>query len=224
VEIKLQQDILAANDKIAADLRKIFEDKGIFVINLMASPGAGKTSFILRIIEILKDELNIAVIEGDIASKVDAEKVREHGVAAIQINTGGACHLDANMIRGALDMLDLDLLDIIIIENVGNLVCPVEFDLGENVRVVISSIPEGDDKPLKYPRIFVESEVLILNKIDLLDCSDFNLGEFKSIISGLNPSVNFFEVSCKLVEGVDVWVSWLQKQIYEAQKTKSGGV
>jgi len=219
MEIKLQQNILAANDKLAAELKEIFENKGIYVINLMASPGAGKTSFILQTIEALKDDLNIAVIEGDIASKVDAEKVREHGVAAIQINTGGACHLDANMIRGALDVLDLDEIDLLIIENVGNLVCPVEFNLGETVKIVILSVPEGDDKPIKYPRIFIESEVLVLNKIDLLDYVDFNSESLENILNGLNPAINIFKVSCKYASGIDEWVSWLKGQIRKRSKS-----
>ncbi|MDO8886320.1 hydrogenase nickel incorporation protein HypB [Candidatus Oleimmundimicrobium sp.] len=219
MEIKLQQNILASNNKIAADLRKIFEDKGIYVINLMASPGAGKTSFILQTIENLKNDLNIAVIEGDIASKVDAEKVREHGVTTIQINTGGACHLDANMIRGTLGFLNLDETDLIIIENVGNLVCPAEFDLGETVKMVILSVPEGDDKPLKYPRIFIESEVLVLNKIDLLDYTDFDINRLKGTVNNLNPDINIFEISCKSADGIDSWISWLKDKIRKHLKS-----
>ncbi len=220
MEIKLQQNILAANDKIAVDLAKIFKDKGIYVINLMASPGAGKTSFILHTIEALKNKLSVAVIEGDIASKVDAEKVREHGVSTIQINTGGACHLDANMIRGALNFLNLDETDLIIIENVGNLVCPVEFDLGETVKVVILSVPEGDDKPLKYPRIFADSQVLIVNKMDLLDYTDFNVDGLKRTVNNLNPGINIFEISCKSADGIDNWISWLKDKTDKFLKLK----
>ncbi|MDP3014732.1 MAG: hydrogenase nickel incorporation protein HypB, partial [Candidatus Subteraquimicrobiales bacterium] len=151
MEIKVMKDILVNNNLIAEETANLFKDKGVFVLNLMASPGAGKTSFILKTIDELISSFNIAVIEGDIASKIDAEKIKEKGIPAVQINTGGACHLDANMIKNSLEFLDFDKIDLLIIENVGNLVCPIEFKMGENLKVVSVSIPEGDDKPLKYP-------------------------------------------------------------------------
>lgn len=209
MKIDLGKNVFEANDLLAGQLRDIFKENGVFVINLMASPGAGKTSFIIRTIEALKEKVNIAVIEGDIASMVDAEKVKAAGAPAIQINTGGACHLDSKMIGGALSHLNLSKIDILIIENVGNLVCPAEFDLGEDIKVVISSIAEGDDKPLKYPRIFSEMDALIINKMDLIALSDFDMDGFKRTISSLNPKAAVFEISCKREEGFSSWVDWL---------------
>ncbi len=213
MEIDLGRNVFEANVQLAKKLKAVFDDNGVFVINLMASPGAGKTSFILKTIESLKDDVAIAVIEGDIASAVDAEKVRAAGVPAVQINTGGACHLDGRMIKGALTHLNLDEIDLLIIENVGNLVCPAEFDLGEDIKVVISSISEGDDKPLKYPRIFSEMDALIINKIDLLESSDFNMDDFARSIAGLNPAAGVFEISCKTGQGFDDWIAWLASKL-----------
>ena len=166
MKIDLKQPILDKNDSLAAELRQRFADNHVFVLDLLASPGSGKTSTILATIDALRDEFNIAVIEGDIASNVDAEKIKAQGIAAVQINTGGACHLESAMIKRAVDVLDLERLDLIIIENVGNLVCPTDFDLGENAKVMILSVPEGDDKPLKYPGVFQVSDAIILNKVD----------------------------------------------------------
>ncbi|HAW59876.1 MAG TPA: hydrogenase accessory protein HypB [Actinobacteria bacterium] len=213
MEIKILRDVLATNEAVAKENERLFGEKKVFVLNLMASPGAGKTSFILRTIEGLKDDFKMAVVEGDIASKVDAERVREQGVPAVQINTGGACHLDANMIKNSLALLDLDEIDFLIIENVGNLVCPAEFNLGETLRAMILSIPEGDDKPLKYPLMFTESHVLIVNKMDLLDWTDFDLERFKGVVGRLNSKMKVFELSCKSGEGVEDWIDWLKTRL-----------
>lgn len=213
MEVKILRDVLATNEAIAKENERLFGEKKIFVLNLMASPGAGKTSFILRTIEGLKDDFRMAVVEGDIASKVDAERIREQGIPAVQINTGGACHLDANMIKNSLALLDLDEIDFLIIENVGNLVCPAEFNLGETLRAMILSVPEGDDKPLKYPLMFTESHVLIVNKMDLLNQTDFDLERFKNVVRRLNSDMKVFELSCKSGEGVEDWIDWFKTRL-----------
>lgn len=212
-EVKVLQNILAANDVIAVENTELFKEKGIYVLNVMASPGAGKTSFILETIKGLKNDFEIAVIEGDIASKVDAEKVQEEKIAAVQINTGGACHLDANMIKNALEVLELDDLRLLIIENVGNLVCPAEFKLGETKKLMILSIPEGHDKPLKYPLMFSESDVLVVNKVDLLSMTDFDMAKLKEVVTAMNPNVKIFEVSCTTKEGISDWINWIRGEL-----------
>lgn len=174
MQIDMKQPILDKNDRLAQENRALFAEKRVFVLDLLASPGSGKTSTILATIEALRDEFNIAVIEGDIASDVDAKRIGAQGIAAVQINTGGACHLESDMIRRAVDALDLDNLDLIIVENVGNLVCPTDFDLGEGAKVMILSVPEGDDKPLKYPGVFQASEAIILNKVDTMSVFNFD--------------------------------------------------
>ena len=179
----------------------------------MSAPGSGKTSLIMRTIDRLRDKFRIAVIEGDIASSIDADKITQQNIPAIQINTGGGCHLDAQMIRKALDALDLDRVDLIFLENVGNLVCPADFDLGAHKNVVILSIPEGDDKPHKYPIVFVEADVVLVNKIDVLPYFDFKLDAFPGIISGLNPSARISPVSAKTGEGMDGWFSWIEETL-----------
>lgn len=220
MEIKVLQSVLAANDNLAEENARFFKEKGIFTINLMASPGSGKTSFILETAHRLKNSFVPAVIEGDIASKVDTEKVRAHGIRSVQINTGGACHLEANMIKQALGHLDLKGVNILIIENVGNLVCPADFSLGETARVVILSIPEGDDKPLKYPSIFLDASVVIVNKIDMMSLSDFNMERLKETVSKLNPDVKILPLSCRTGEGFDAWEEWLTHNIAgESYKT-----
>ncbi len=216
MKIDVVESILAVNDKIAEENKELFGKKKIFVINLMASPGAGKTSFILKTIAGIKDKYKVAVIEGDVASQVDAEKIRAHGIPSVQINTGGACHLEANMIRNALVHLDLDDIDVLIIENVGNLVCPADFKLGEDIKVLILSIPEGDDKPLKYPLIFAEADVLILNKFDLLSLSDFDVEKVGKITRNLKADLITFELSCKTDQGIEDWNKWLVGRIAEA--------
>ena len=217
MKVDIGQRILAANEELAAVNRERFARAGVFVLDLMASPGAGKTSTILATIDALRDRYSIAVIEGDIASKVDAEKVRAHGIPAVQINTGGACHLESAMIARAVDALDLDELDLIIIENVGNLVCPTDFDLGEHAKVMILSVPEGHDKPYKYPNIFQVSEAVILNKYDTLSVFDFDEAEFRSVVSSLNPTAPVFPMSATTGDGVAAWAEWLTARIEDAK-------
>lgn len=211
--LQVNKDILSANDLLADNLRARFDQSKVFVINIMSSPGAGKTSIILRLIESLSDKFKIGVIEGDIASDVDAQKVQKTKVDVVQINTDGACHLDANMISSAAESLGLQGKDLLIIENVGNLVCPAEFRLGENIKVMILSIPEGHDKPLKYPLMFTESNALILNKMDLLPYTDFSVEELKKTVSAMNPSIRIFPVSAKTGEGIDGLAGWLADRI-----------
>lgn len=217
MKVDIEKRILAANDVLAAANRARFAEHGVFVVDLMASPGAGKTSTILATIAALRDRYSIAVIEGDIASKVDAEKVRAHGIPAVQINTGGVCHLESAMIGRAIDTLDLDDIDLIIIENVGNLVCPSDFDLGENAKVMILSVPEGHDKPQKYPNIFQVSEAVILNKYDTLGVFDFDEAEFRSVVERLNGTVPIFPMSATKGDGVATWAEWLAQRIETAK-------
>ncbi|MCK5434819.1 MAG: hydrogenase nickel incorporation protein HypB [Dehalococcoidales bacterium] len=221
MEIKVLQDILSANDRIARKNRERLDKHGILTINVMSSPGAGKTSLILQTISNLKQEARIAVIEGDIASRVDADKVHEQGVEVVQINTAGGCHLDANMTESALNNLPLEDIDLLLIENVGNLVCPAEFILGEHKKVMLLSLPEGDDKPYKYPLMFTEADVVLVNKIDLLPYLEFNIPAFHKAVSGLNPEVKIFQVSCKTGEGIEDWLSWLQDEI-KKMKSRPG--
>lgn len=216
MQIDMKQPILQKNDAIAQELRERFHENGVFVLDLLASPGSGKTSTILATIDALRDEFNIAVIEGDIASSVDAEKIKRQGTSAVQINTGGACHLESAMIKKAVDVLDLERLDLIIIENVGNLVCPTDFDLGENMKVMILSVPEGDDKPLKYPGVFQVSNAIILNKVDTMPVFDFNEDAFIESVHRLNPSATVFPIAATKGQGVKEWASWLAEQIRNA--------
>lgn len=217
MEIEMKQKILGKNDSLAAELRRRFAENHVFVVDLLASPGSGKTSTILATIEALRDEFNIAVIEGDIASSVDAEKIKAQGIPAVQINTGGACHLESSMVKRAVDVLDLGRLDLIIMENVGNLVCPTDFDLGENVKVMILSVPEGDDKPLKYPGVFQVAQAVILNKVDTMPVFNFNREAFDESVRQLNPQAPIFPISATNGEGVDEWASWLSDRIHEVQ-------
>ena len=208
--------ILDKNDTLAAQLREQFAANHVFVVNLLASPGSGKTSTILATIDALRDEFNIAVVEGDIASSVDAEKIKAQGIPAVQINTGGACHLESAMLKRAVDVLDLERLDLIIIENVGNLVCPTDFDLGENAKVMILSVPEGDDKPLKYPGIFQVAEAVILNKVDTLPVFDFDRDAFEAAVCDLNPKAPIFPIAATKGTGVEEWAGWLAERIRQA--------
>ncbi len=217
MEIEMKQKILGKNDSLAAELRRRFAENHVFVVDLLASPGSGKTSTILATIEALRDEFNIAVVEGDIASSVDAEKIKAQGIPAVQINTGGACHLESSMVKRAVDVLDLERLDLIIMENVGNLVCPTDFDLGENIKVMILSVPEGDDKPLKYPGVFQVAQAVILNKVDTMPVFNFNREAFDESIRQLNPQAPIFPISATNGEGVDEWASWLSDRIHEVQ-------
>ena len=212
--IEIVQDILNVNDQIAEETNALLHAKHIFSLNIMASPGAGKTSLILQTLQALAPEIKAAVLEGDTAPvTIDAEKVHGIGVPAIQINTGGDCHLNANLVKKGIQALDLDDLDFIIVENVGNLICPASWKLGTDLNVVIASIPEGDDKPYKYPNIYRGIQALVLNKIDLKPYVDFNVPYFKEGIIALNPDVEFFEVSSKTGEGISAWSDWLRKQI-----------
>jgi len=209
LKVQIVKDILSANDQIALENRHLFDERGVFVLNIMAAPGAGKTSLIERTIESLRERLRIGVIDGDVASTIDADRIARLGIPAVQINTGGACHLDANMVRVALPRLSLDGIHLLLIENVGNLICPTGFALGEHLKVMISSTPEGDDKPYKYPGMFGAVDVLVLNKVDLLPLLEFDLGYFRRGVEGLNPDVAFFPMSCKTGEGVQEWIDWL---------------
>jgi hydrogenase nickel incorporation protein HypB len=217
VEIDLSRPILAHNEALAEGNRSKLAESSVFALDVLASPGAGKTSTILATIGLLRDRLRIAVIEGDIASKVDAEKVKAHGIPAVQINTGGACHLEADMIARALGALPLDDLDLVIIENVGNLVCPTEFDLGQGSRIVILSVPEGDDKPLKYPGIFAQADAVLLNKVDTMVMFDFDEDAFVRSVRQLNGRAPIFRMSAKTGEGVAEWAEWLAGRVDEAR-------
>ena len=208
-EISVQKQILSANDEVAAENRAAFTQKHILAINIMASPGAGKTSVILATAERLPESMRPAVIEGDLASRIDTEKVLASGIPAIQINTGGNCHLDAPMIRSALPGLPLDRIDLLFIENVGNLVCPAEFDLGAALSVVVASVPEGHDKPYKYPGMFAAGDAVLLNKADLAAYFDFDLDYFRRGVAMVNPDAAVFVVSCRTGTGLEEWVSWL---------------
>ena len=208
--------ILDKNDKLAAELRAQFAENHVYVVNLLASPGSGKTSTILATIDALRDEFNIAVVEGDIASSVDAETIKGQGIPAVQINTGGSCHLESAMLKRAIDVLDLERLDLIIIENVGNLVCTNDFDLGESAKVVILSVPEGDDKPLKYPGIFETADVVVLNKWDTLPVFDFDREAFDAAVRDLNPNAPIIPVAATKGDGIDEWATWLAARIREA--------
>ena len=203
------KNILGANDEIAAQNRKNFSERGVVVMNLMGSPGSGKTTLLEKTLARLSDKIKIAVIEGDLFTAKDAERIERAGVDVIQINTAGGCHLDAAMIQKACASLNLDAIDLLIVENVGNLVCPAEFDIGENFKAVVLSITEGDDKPLKYPLIFKESEVVLLNKIDLLPFTNFDLKSAREDLTTLHPTIKIFETSCTKETGLDDWCSWL---------------
>lgn len=213
MKVKVLKNILAANDQMANRNRQTLDRQGVLALNIMASPGAGKTSLILGTIARLKGSVRIAVIEGDIASTIDADKISESGAPVVQINTGGGCHLDANMIANALENLRLDDIDLLFIENVGNLVCPASFKLGEHKRVVITSTPEGDDKPKKYPLMFAEAEAIVINKTDLLSLLDFDPEVFKGVVTGLNPSSPIFELSSKTGQGFEPWLTWLKAEL-----------
>jgi hydrogenase nickel incorporation protein HypB len=209
MKVKVVTRILEANDRIAEQNRKRFKDAGLFVINLMGAPGAGKTSLLERTIRELKSRVRVGVIEGDIVGTDDAERIGSLGVPVVQINTGGACHLDANMISEVLDDLPLRDLDLLIIENVGNLVCPAEFKVGEDMKMMVLSVAEGHDKPLKYPLMFRESSALALNKIDLLPYMNTDMNKVRGDSLALNPALKIFEVSCATGAGIDKWVTWL---------------
>jgi len=211
--IEVKEEILADNIKVAAAVREGLQKTKTMLVNLMSSPGSGKTSLILQTIAGLKDSLKLGVIEADIDSMVDAEKVAAKGIRAVQLKTGGFCHLDATMVTQGIDALSVGDLDLVIIENVGNLVCPAEFDTGAHKNVMILSVPEGDDKPLKYPLMFSICDVLLVNKIDYMSLSDFDLEAMRKRVLALNPKIEIIEVSCKTGAGIDKWVGWVKKEV-----------
>ena len=212
--IEIAEDIHADNELVARELRKRLGDEKVFLVNLMSAPGSGKTQTILRTIAELQASLRCGVIEADIDSKVDAEAVAARGIGVVQLNTGGFCHLDATMVSQGLDQLQLANLDIVIIENVGNLVCPAEFDTGANLKVMILSVPEGDDKPLKYPLMFSLCDALLVNKIDYLasGLSDFDAAKLRERVLRLNPAIEIFEISARSGEGFGEWTDWLGRE------------
>jgi len=212
--VAVVEQILSANDRLAEQNRARLEAAHVFAVNIMASPGAGKTSTILRTIQALSPRLRIGVVEGDTAPvTIDADKVTAAGMPAVQINTGGECHLDAVMLASALPQLPLGELDLVIVENVGNLICPAAFHLGTHLNVLIASVPEGDDKPYKYPNIYRGIDALIVNKIDLQPYVEFNMDYFRRGVEMLNPGVVTFPISCRTGEGVERWVEWLAGKI-----------
>lgn len=213
ISVPVVRNILQANERLAEANRRRFDDASIFVINLMSSPGAGKTSLLEKTIDGLADRIKMAVIEGDLQSSRDAERIQRKGVQAVQINTDGGCHLDGNMIQIALESIDLRDLDLLIIENVGNLVCPAEFNLGEHDKITILSVTEGDDKPLKYPLMFQLSSVLLINKIDLLPYVDCDVTAIRERARQLNAHQEIFEISCRTGQGLAPWFSWLESKV-----------
>lgn len=212
--VQVVENIMNANDQVAQINRQMLDQAGAFSINLMASPGAGKTSFILKTIQTLRNEFIIGVVEGDTAPvTIDADKINAVGMPAVQINTGGECHLDAMMLKAGLRQLPLPEIDLLIVENVGNLICPAAFNLGTHINLLVASIPEGDDKPYKYPNIYRGLEVLIINKTDLLPYIDFRMDYFQKGVEMLNPGLTTFAVSCKTGEGIQAWTEWLRARM-----------
>ncbi|MHB0988778.1 MAG: hydrogenase nickel incorporation protein HypB [Bellilinea sp.] len=217
--VQVVENILNANDQVAQLNRQTLDHAGVFSINLMASPGAGKTSFILKTIQALRPEVHIGVVEGDTAPvTIDADKINAVGMPAVQINTGGECHLDAVMLKAGLQQLPLSEIDLLIVENVGNLICPAAFDLGTHINLLVASIPEGDDKPYKYPNIYRGLDVLVINKTDLLPYIDFRMDYFRQGVEMLNPGLTTFAVSCKTGEGIDAWADWLRSRLTAAKQ------
>lgn len=217
VTIDVKADILGKNDAVAEELRNLFKEKHVFVLDLMGSPGCGKTTLLEKTMQALKDDINMAVIEGDLFTSKDADRIDRYGVPVVQINTAGGCHLDAPMIKKALENIDLDRLDLLVIENVGNLVCPAEFDIGEQKRAVVLSITEGDDKPMKYPLMFKLASIVLLNKTDILKFCNFNLDGATEDIKTLNPGVEVLPVSCSLGDGLKPWLDWLREMVRSAK-------
>lgn len=213
MEIKVVRQILEWNQNCHEELRKIFDDNGVLVINVMGSPGGGKTTLIKKIIEKLRDKYNFGIIEADIAGKVDAERIAAMGIPVVQLNTEGACHTEAMSIKNIIPEFDLKKLDIIIIENIGNLVCPAEFDIGEDLKVALLSIPEGDDKPEKYPLMFTRADALVLTKYDMIKYFEFDEKRVYDTVNVLNNKVDIFKVSSTKDEGVDDFVAWIEKHI-----------
>lgn len=213
MKIPVVKEILSANDQVAAENRAEFDAAGVFVLNLMASPGAGKTSLILATVDQLPEEVRPGVIEGDLASTIDADTIAAQGIPVVQVNTGGSCHLDAPMIRTALPNLPLDAMHLLFIENVGNLVCTAEFALGADLAVVVASVPEGHDKPYKYPGMFASADAVVLNKADLLEVFDFDVDYFRRGLEMLNSDAPLFIASCRTGDGINDWVTWLLSRL-----------
>jgi len=211
--ITIKKDILKNNNNIADKNREILKSKNIFTVNLLGSPGSGKTSALERIIENMKEDINISVIEGDLYTTKDAKRIEDKGVDVIQVNTGGACHLDASMVKEAIENINIDDLDFLVIENVGNLVCPASYDLSEDIKVTVMSVTEGNDKPLKYPSMFQKSQVIILNKIDIIEFTDFDINEFYEDIKSLNEEAVVFEISCRNKIGIDELCNYFKTKI-----------
>jgi hydrogenase nickel incorporation protein HypB len=222
-KVPVVEQIMSANDRLAEANRARLDGIGVFGLNVMASPGAGKTSLITRTVQALQGELRIGAIDGDIATTIDADRIAALGVPAVQINTGGACHLDAAMLHKALEQLPLAELDLLIVENVGNLVCPASFQLGTHRSVLIASVPEGDDKPYKYPVMYRGVDALVLNKIDVLDAFDFDVGYFRQGVEPLNPGMAFFPLSCKTGEGLVGWLDWLRDEVRQNNVSGNSG-
>ncbi|HBY19824.1 MAG: hydrogenase accessory protein HypB [Clostridiales bacterium GWE2_32_10] len=211
--IVIEKNILKNNNEIASKIRSALNDKGIYTINMIGSPGSGKTSVLEQIIKHINRKFNIAVIEGDLYTTKDAERIENQGINVVQLNTEGACHLDANMIEQALDCIDINNADLLVIENVGNLVCPASYDLSEDSKILVMSVTEGHDKPLKYPSMFQKAEVLILNKIDLVRYTNFDIGDFYKDVKSLNEHIHIFEISCTSGKGVQKLCDYLEGQI-----------
>jgi hydrogenase nickel incorporation protein HypB len=207
------ENILSANDRLAEENRTRLDNTSVYAINLMASPGAGKTSLIEHTIKHLNGKLRLAVVDGDIATSIDADRAVAAGAEAVQINTGGECHLDAVMLQGALNQLELAKYDLLLVENVGNLICPAAFKLGTHLNVLIASIPEGDDKPYKYPPMYRGVDALVINKIDLLPYIDFDMQYFQRGVEVLNPGLVTFSLSCRTGEGLEAWLAWLEARV-----------
>ena len=219
--VPVVEKILGANDRLAADNRARLDTARIFSLNFLASPGAGKTSLVEQTVTRLAGRLRLAVIDGDIATSLDADRAAAAGARAVQINTGGECHLDAVMLQGALDALDLSAIDLLIVENVGNLVCPANFALGTHLSVLVASVPEGDDKPYKYPGTYRGVDALVINKIDLLPYVDFDMDYFRRGAPALNPGLVTFPLSCRTNEGLEAWIDWVNDRV-EANKANYG--
>ncbi len=213
MDISIERSILEANDSVAEELKKLFAEHKVLVLNLISSPGSGKTSLLEKTLSDLREEFKMGVIEGDCQTDNDAKRVAATGAKAVQINTDGGCHLDSKMVRDVIKNFDLSELDILFIENVGNLVCPVEFDCGEDAKIALLSAAEGDDKPEKYPRLFQLAHAMIINKVDLLDYVDFDVAKAAKFGKALNKDIEVFEVSCRTKQGLDSWYAWLRKQV-----------
>lgn len=218
MKVILARDVLQANKDLAGENRRALEKSGVLMVNLISGPGAGKTTLLEKTIAALKGELRLGVIEGDICTTRDAERIQKAGVVVVQINTDGACHLDASLITRAFAEIPLESLDLLFIENVGNLVCPAEFDLGEDFKVALLSVSEGSDKPAKYPLVFREAQAVVINKIDLLPYTDFDLEAVRKELSGINGSLEIFPLAAKTGEGVEVWSNWLKAKV-QAKKS-----